>query len=530
MMRKVNKIVVFTGDPNYSVRKGVMAIDKQLGGLDWLILVHSPKYSLIQTARRQWRNLKRHGWRRVPDMVSTVYARATSASPNPPSPGSPGLEYAMENFANLPNVRRLTYRNIHSKEAVREVKQFRADLGLSLAAPILRKSLFDAPTLGTLNLHKGKVPEYKGMPPAFWEMWNGESSIGCTVHWVAARLDAGAVALSSAIPCEEYSTVKGLQLRLDELGNELMREAVNRISQGEELGTAQGEGGHTYRQPTLKQVAELNRRLAARRPRASSGPWLLNKDLLKRLVFVARGGLHRLVPPRVTVLLYHRVTDSARDNLTTGIEQFDRQMALLRRHFNVISPARLLQLTEVPRSDRPSVCVTFDDGYLDNYVNAFPILLKNQMDAGFFVSTGLIGTNRKFPHDVRRGNDQIPMMEWEHLVEMHQAGFMVGSHTVNHIDCAASEEELVRNELLQSMDDIRSRTGAEEVAFAYPYGGKQNMSPERLEIVKEVGYAGCLSAYGGSNVGHVDRFNVLRRGIHWEFSDDSFLCAALGLF
>jgi peptidoglycan/xylan/chitin deacetylase (PgdA/CDA1 family) len=122
------------------------------------------------------------------------------------------------------------------------------------------------------------------------------------------------------------------------------------------------------------------------------------------------------------------------------------------------------------------------------------------------------------------------MMEWEHLVEMHQAGFMVGSHTVNHIDCAASEEELVRNELLQSMDDIRSRTGAEEVAFAYPYGGKQNMSPERLEIVKEVGYAGCLSAYGGSNVGHVDRFNVLRRGIHWEFSDASFLCAALGLF
>jgi hypothetical protein len=55
------------------------------------------------------------------------------------------------------------------------------------------------------------------------------------------------------------------------------------------------------------------------------------------------------------------------------------------------------------------------------------------------------------------------------------------------------------------------------------------MTPERLELVKKAGYRACLSAYGGTNVGSVDAFNVLRRGIHWEFSAEAFAVECLGL-
>ncbi len=55
------------------------------------------------------------------------------------------------------------------------------------------------------------------------------------------------------------------------------------------------------------------------------------------------------------------------------------------------------------------------------------------------------------------------------------------------------------------------------------------MTPQRLELVKQAGYSGCLSAYGGCNVGVVDRYNVLRRPIQWEFSESAFLYACLGL-
>ena len=43
-------------------------------------------------------------------------------------------------------------------------------------------------------------------------------------------------------------------------------------------------------------------------------------------------------------------------------------------------------------------------GYLDNYVNAVPILMRYGIPAAFFVSTGIVGTDRRFPHDIRRGN------------------------------------------------------------------------------------------------------------------------------
>ena len=81
----------------------------------------------------------------------------------------------------------------------------------------------------------------------------------------------------------------------------------------------------------------------------------------------------------------------------------------------------------------------------------------------------------------------------------------------------------------ESRERLCSELGIRDVIFAYPYGGRQHMTPERLELVKQSGYVACLSAYGGCNVRSVNRFNVLRRGINWEFSDRSFLYQCLGL-
>jgi peptidoglycan/xylan/chitin deacetylase (PgdA/CDA1 family) len=120
-------------------------------------------------------------------------------------------------------------------------------------------------------------------------------------------------------------------------------------------------------------------------------------------------------------------------------------------------------------------------------------------------------------------------MNWAQLRKMREWGFTIGSHSVSHIDCAAEAEEAVRAELKQSKEDLQSNLGLDEVLFAYPYGGRGNMTPNRLDLVKEAGYAGCLSAYGGINVGQVDRFNVLRRGIHWEFADNAFLLECMAL-
>ena len=240
-------------------------------------------------------------------------------------------------------------------------------------------------------------------------------------------------------------------------------------------------------------------------------------------------GVQHALRPRITVLLYHRVTDSVRDNLSVGIAQFERQMALLRRHCRVLAIEEVLACRSIPRSNRPLVCVTFDDGYLDNHLNAVPILVRHGIPAAFFVSTGIVGSAQCFPHDARRGNPPIANLQWEHLRSMRDQGFTIGSHTVNHVDLAGESEAVAWSELTRSRDDLRRELGLREVILGYPYGGRQHMTAQRLDLVKQAGYTGCLSAYGGSNVGSVDRFDVRRRGIHWEFFDRAFRYECLGL-
>ncbi len=262
---------------------------------------------------------------------------------------------------------------------------------------------------------------------------------------------------------------------------------------------------------------------------ASLAKRIVRRTAAASVVRLWRTGVGSWLSPRITVVLYHRVSDDARDNLTVGIEKFDRQMALLREYCQPISIEAALASEIVPKSDRPLVAVSFDDGYLDNYENAAPILMRNAIPAAFFVSTGMIGTDLRFPHDVRRGNAPIPTMQWDQLRRMRDWGFTIGSHSVSHIDCAAEPEERVRAELAQSRDDLDRELGIREPLFAYPYGSRRHMTPQRLELVKQAGYRACLAAYGGSNVRTIDRFNVLRKGIHWGFSEESFLFECLGL-
>lgn len=529
-MTGTHRIVVFTGQLAYSVRKGIAEMDRAIDGVSWLILVHAPKKTPGQLFRSQWLNLRRNGWRWIPYQALDLWQRLRPLDGTPSDPGAPGATFTTDALAARPNVQVVRVDNLHSPESIARVQAFAPDLGLSLAAPILREPLFSAPRLGTINLHKGKVPDYRGMPPAFWELWNGEPSVGCTVHRVDAKLDTGQIVRQTHIERAAFSTLRGLQLQLDEVGIELMTAAVQDILAGKAVTSPQPAGGKTYRKPTLRQVSALRRRLLKGQVEGASRAVQVLKAARSTLAWgLWRAGLRHLLKPRITVLLYHRVSDSVRDNLTVGVEQFDRQMALLRKHCRPLSIEQVLGHETIPASDAPLVAVTFDDGYLDNFENAAPILARHRIPAAFFVSTGIVDTDGRFPHDLRRGNPPIPVMTWQQLRKMRDQGFTIGSHSVNHIDCAAEPQARVRAELADSRDHLARELGTVEPLFGYPYGGRQHMTPQRLELVKQAGYRACLSAYGGSNVGRVDRFNVLRRGIQWQFSDEAFLFECLGL-
>ncbi len=523
----MDKIVIFTGNPSYSVRKGIVEIVNNYPEIQLLIAYNVPRKPLSRLLKNQWLNIKKNGWRWIPYQSIDVYQRIIhrffpEENQNNIELGS---QYDWSQIKAQPNIQTFICNNLHDDETLEKIRLFKPDLGLSLAAPILKKSLFSIPELGTINLHKGKVPFYRGMPPAFWELWNNETEIGCTIHKVETGLDTGHILVESTIPVLKYSSVKGLQLALDEKGVSMMIQAIELLKQGNPPWKKQQTGGRTNRKPTLKQEAILNKRM-----KNSSNDGFA-RHLFKELMFFCYCYLFRPIPSlllarknnqHVNVVLYHRVNDEFRDSVTVGIEQFDKQMAAIKQKYTVISIEDIIS-GNIPRNTiRPVIAVTFDDGYLDNYINAVPILLKHQIPAAFFISTGMIGSTNGFAHDLNKLGKALPNMNWDQIIHMKQLGFTIGSHTVNHINCAKDNPDKVTEEIIESKKILEEKLSLKEVIFAYPFGKKEDMNAEILDVVKNTGHSGCLSAYGGRNEDSINPFNVRRMGIDSNFTLLSF--------
>ncbi len=533
-MGDITKIAVFTAALDYSVRKGLVELRKALPDVEYTIFLHQPHKPLSTLIRNQWGNLRRNGWRWIPYQSAEILTGVLGSRPvASPTRSTPGADFTMESLLTHDNVDLVRVNDINGDDSIKLVRDLAPDLGVSLAAPILKPPLFDIPRLGSINLHKGKLPDYRGMPPAFWELWHDERSVGCSVHKVRKKLDAGELLATTTVQRETYSTLVGLQLTLDEVGIRLMCQAVKQMVSGSVVATPQPSGGKTFRKPTLKQRAQLARKLSVTE----------SKDGLRRLVknavfqVYSRGyspvarrirGARR--DQRLVILMYHRVNDELRDGVTVGIEQFDQQMRYLRRHYPLLSVREIVNGEYSTDSRRPLVAVTFDDGYADNYEHAVPILQKHGVPATFFVSTGLMGTDQGFQHDLTKIGRPLRNMSWPQLTEMCEMGFDIGSHTVNHINCGKAPIGDVRRELLLSKQTLQQKLGIDKVLFAYPFGGRGDIVPDALNYVKEIGYACCMSAYGGVNTTRsLDIFNLLRTGINYNFSKHAFTARLEGL-
>ncbi len=98
--------------------------------------------------------------------------------------------------------------------------------------------------------------------------------------------------------------------------------------------------------------------------------------------------------PRILTLLYHRVDSWEADpwGICVSIEKFEEQIRFLKNNFNIISSDDLIKQVTNHSITQQDICITFDDGYADNFTNAKPILDKYKCPATFFISTAFIGS------------------------------------------------------------------------------------------------------------------------------------------
>jgi peptidoglycan/xylan/chitin deacetylase (PgdA/CDA1 family) len=131
--------------------------------------------------------------------------------------------------------------------------------------------------------------------------------------------------------------------------------------------------------------------------------------------------------------------------------------------------------------------ITFDDGYEDNYLTAFPLLAERNIPFTLFVTTAFVdgrkGVFRWSPH--YRG---LAPLSWQWLRAMQRAGVEIGSHTVNHPRLAKCNPGQLNAELSDSKRRIEDELGTQVIHIAYPFGQDHDVGASARDAARVVGY------------------------------------------
>jgi hypothetical protein len=159
--------------------------------------------------------------------------------------------------------------DIHAPAVLGAVREIAPDLGLIYGSPILKPALFETPGFGTLGIHHGKLPEYRGKKTTFWAMFNGECSAGVTIQRINAGLDTGEVIREGAVPIGRLP-LSVVWRRLEALGLDLYLRAILDVKQGRAHPRAPvGRWGQLCRDPGARDILEFWRRYCVRLLRRS---------------------------------------------------------------------------------------------------------------------------------------------------------------------------------------------------------------------------------------------------------------------
>lgn len=136
------------------------------------------------------------------------------------------------------------------------------DLVISVAAPqVFHKELIGIPRLGCINIHNSKLPKYRGMLPNFWQMYNGEKSVGTTIHRINAGIDDGEILLQADTPIESTETLDSVIRRTKRSGAHLMIRMLEQFREDQVRGFPNRSEDATYFTfPTRADVRQFRQR------------------------------------------------------------------------------------------------------------------------------------------------------------------------------------------------------------------------------------------------------------------------------
>ena len=213
---------------------------------------------------------------------------------------------------------------------------------------------------------------------------------------------------------------------------------------------------------------------------------------------------------RFVILMYHMVSEpktAAEVKYACRPKQFEQHLKkLLSAGFNPVSIDAIEDhyTHQTPLPDK-AFLITLDDGFEDNYSNAFPILQRYQIPAMIYLATGLLGKTNQWMKSPAFSERR--MLSWPQIQDMANHGIHFGSHTVTHPKLTELDDDSVSQELIRSKQYIEDRLGAECRHFAYPYG---LLTEKTRELVQQAGFKTACSTRSGFNNAERDPFMLHR--------------------
>jgi len=209
----------------------------------------------------------------------------------------------------------------------------------------------------------------------------------------------------------------------------------------------------------------------------------------------------------VPILAYHKVQNDAELSVTfVSPKVFEAQISFLcKAGFKTVSIHDYLTGRDIP--DRP-VIITFDDAYSSVYENAFPILQRYNFTATIFVITRFIGNVNQWDYSFQRTSH----CDHAQLQILNEAGWEIGSHTVNHLNLKTLSDNQLWYELRYSKDFLENKLKKAIHIISYPFG---KFDGRVISLVKQAGYlGGCTLGYNYP-YDQVFPYALFRRGVYF---------------
>jgi len=186
------------------------------------------------------------------------------------------------------------------------------------------------------------------------------------------------------------------------------------------------------------------------------------------------------------ILTYHSV-DETGSVISISERSFRRHVAWLAQ-----GHVRVVPLEDITRvsSDEDAVAITFDDGLASFGRIAAPRLLDCGLPATVFVVTDAVGSTNVWHGRQDAGIPVQPLLDWEQLGALHEAGVTLGAHTCTHPRLTGVEGDALEREIVASKQRLARELGVDAMTFAYPYGA---VSRAARDVVARTFHFGCTT-------------------------------------